>query len=257
MKTLNRKRVAAGAVILIIATSADAIAFQSVKTMYYETQRFLSGLKVTVKQTAMSLHQRSETTRKSRSIKSVAEQAVQQTAEVKAVMVNFSPEFGQPVTAKCLAIAEKTAVKNTVQTADEIKTSIMNGFANTTTDTVESDTRNKREAHNEMFCNTDEAKAGACKFVNNGLQGWDSNYGNYVSNSTFSAPEVTGALAYINTMAEAPPPEVVNCKSAACLEARAMYLTSAAQSSAVTKVLLGQVTNRMNKQSREVFKEEI
>ncbi len=257
MKTVNKKALAVGILVLAIGTSANGMTFQSVKTMYYETQRFLSAIKVQVKQASISLHQKSETIRKSRSIKSVADQAVQSTEATKKVIIDYSPEFGQPVTAKCLAIAEKASTVSATKSSEKIQADLMKSYSSATTETLASDSEERLEAHNAMFCNSQEANVGACKIAVNGMEGWDSNYGNFVSNSTLPSEKVAGALAYVNTMAEPPPSELIHCKSAACTQARALYLSSAAQSSGVTKTLLNQVSNRLNKKGREAFEGEL
>ena len=62
MKTTKAKVAAAIGIFMVgLASQAEALSFQSVYTMYYELQRELSAWQISIKQTAISMHQRSDT----------------------------------------------------------------------------------------------------------------------------------------------------------------------------------------------------
>ena len=62
MKTAKAKVAATIGIIMVgLVTQAEALSFQSVSTMYYELQRELSAWQISIKQTAISMHQRIDT----------------------------------------------------------------------------------------------------------------------------------------------------------------------------------------------------
>lgn len=254
MKMTKGKLTTAVCIVMVgMVSQAEALSFQSVKTMWTEMQRQMSAWQISVKQTALSMHQRSDNLRKTRQISSVGKDAIQTTDVVKQVVIDYSSTLGQPDSIKCTAVAEKDAMIKAAVSTQETANEMMNNYSNTSTETVSSGLDDRLKAHKEMFCNEDEARAGACKLRMNGMGGWDSNYANFTANGTFSNEQIVGALAYAENMTEPAPPEVINCKSSACNEARAQYLSSAAHSSIVTKVFTSQISNRMDKETRTAF----
>ena len=254
MKATKAKAAAVIGIIMVgLVTQAEALSFQSVSTMYYELQRELSAWQISIKQTAISMHQRSDTLKKTRQISSTGKDAINQTNMVTKVITDYSSTLGQPDSIKCNAVAEKDTMIKTAVDTKKVSDLMMKSYANSVSATAADNLNQRLEVHNTLFCSADEAKAGACKFKNTGLAGWDSNYGDFATQSTLSGDQVVGAMAYTENMSEPPPPEIVNCKSSACTQARAAYLSSAAHSSVVTRTLSSQVANRMNRQVKLAY----
>ena len=254
MKTTKAKVAAAIGIFMVgLASQAEALSFQSVYTMYYELQRELSAWQISIKQTAISMHQRSDTLKKTRQISSAGKDAINQTNMVTKVISDYSSTLGQPDSIKCNAVAEKDTMIKTAIDTQKVSDLMMKSYVNSAPATAADGLNERLKNHNDLFCTTDEAAVGACKFKNTGLAGWDSNYGDFATQATLSGDQVVGAMAYTENMSEPPAPEIVNCKSSACTQARAAYLSSAAHSSVVTRTLSSQVANRMNREVKLAY----
>lgn len=244
-KNLRVKLRRAAAVAALVGVSAQAHAqWATVASWFTTSQRELSALAISVKQSAVASNQIADGEMNSRKQLALAMGAVMTSDRVREVVKNYDPTLGQPMLLKCEAQFDRRLQVEVVNQAAKNTRVLVSNYAAASTPSRAIAERDVLNQHREMFCSVSEAKQGLCELKPNGMQGWDASYSGPFGEQTMTPDVELAGYTYITNLADTRAPHGINCKSEACTAARLDNMRATAIGSMVAESLIGQLSMR-------------
>lgn len=244
-KTFRVKLVRAAAVAALVGVSAQAHAqWATVASWFTTSQRELSALAISVKQSAVAANQIADGEMNTRKQLAVAMGAVMTSERVREVVKNYDPTLGQPMLLKCEAQFDRRLQVEVVAQAARNTRVLVSNYAAASTPSRAAAERDVLNQHRELFCSVSEAKQGLCELKPNGMQGWDASYSGPFGEQTMTPDVELAGYTYITHLADTRAPLGINCKSEACSAARLDNMQATAIGSMVAESLIGQLSMR-------------
>ena len=208
------------------------------------SQRELSALAISVKQSAVSSNQVSDAEMNSRKQLAVAMGAVMTSERVREVVKNYDPTLGQPMLLKCEAQFDRRLQVEVVNQSAKNARVLVSNFAAASTPSRAAAEKAVLTQHREMFCSVSEAKQGLCELKPNGMQAWDSSYSGPFGEQTMTPDVELAAYNFITNVVDTRAPHGINCKSESCTAARLDNMRATAIGSMVAESFIGQLSMR-------------
>jgi len=224
--------------------SAAGLSWSSVQSFLKTMQDEVSAWSVTTQQTAIAAQQQNDSRLRSQSVLASAIGAIEMADRVGKAIVSVDTAVGQPIRLLCEAQTEGALRVEALGQRDRDAARLMQSFSNSRVNTQAMADEGAIAQRKSTYCTVSEAKAGACKLVANGMQGWDSNYAGAFSQRTLSPEGELAGYAYVAMLADTRASVSIDCASAACQSAAANQMRVAAMSALAANSLVGQVTDR-------------
>lgn len=229
---------------IFVSGPAHAQTWASVATFLRTMQDEASAWAITTKQTAVSAQQQNDSRVRSQSMLASAIGAIEMSNRVSQAILSVDPAVGQPSTLLCEAQTEGALRVEALGQRDRDAARLMQSFASSRVSTQAKADEAVVAQRKDTYCTVSEAKAGACKLVANGMQGWDSNYAGAFGQRTLSPEGELAGYAYVAMLTDTRASAAIDCTSAACQSAAASQMRVAAMSTMAANSLIGQVADR-------------
>lgn len=234
----------AAAVALVLVSTQASAQWATVVSWFTTSQRELSALAISVKQSAVSSNQVSDAEMNSRKQLAVAMGAVMTSERVREVVKNYDPTLGQPMLLKCEAQFDRRLQVEVVNQSAKNARVLVSNFAAASTPSRAAAEKAVLTQHREMFCSVSEAKQGLCELKPNGMQAWDSSYSGPFGEQTMTPDVELAAYNFITNVVDTRAPHGINCKSESCTAARLDNMRATAIGSMVAESFIGQLSMR-------------
>lgn len=241
---LKRSVIIGLAATAFIASAVANASFLSVAQLLATMQREASAWSVQIKQTAVAASQQNAATLRSAQTVSTANEIMLKSNRIVDATRDYSPRFGQPDELKCAAQANRVVVLESFSQRDKDLSAMMQSYSSSRVGSQAVANQTKLSTRKSSFCSQDEAKAGVCELVPNGMQAWDSNYAGAFNELTLAPETELAGYEYVAMVTDNRSSAFADCKSAACDAAAHKSHAATAFSSMAAFSLAGQIADR-------------